>query len=484
MAASFAPTQEQEVARDLFATGDDLAIEAGAGTGKTSTLELLARSQPSRRVQYVAFNRAIVEDGKARFPSHVNCSTAHSLAFRSAGRPFAHRLNARRMRSEDIARRLGVDPIFVRLADGSSKRLAAGFLAGSVMAAVTKFCQTADERPGPSHVPYIDGIDQPRQWENNDLVRQALAPAISKAWADVNNPDGELPYRHDHYLKRWQLSEPVIPSDVIFFDEAQDANPVLLAIVDAQAHAQRVWVGDSQQQIYEFTGAKNALAQVPADLRAWLTRSFRFGPAIAAEANRVLARLGAELRIEGHPPIASTVGDVPEPDAVLTRTNAEAVATVLAAQKNGRRVHLVGGSNEVAAFARAAQELKERGETWHRELACFRSWGEVQDYVDSDPQGSELALMVRLIDTYGSETIIAALDRMIPERDAQLVVSTAHKAKGREWGRVRLASDFSVPDDGEPSAQEWRLLYVAVTRARLALDVSDAVAFSLLNNTP
>ena len=39
---AFAPTEEQQQAVDLFATGDNLIIKAGAGSGKTSTLRLLA----------------------------------------------------------------------------------------------------------------------------------------------------------------------------------------------------------------------------------------------------------------------------------------------------------------------------------------------------------------------------------------------------------------------------------------------------------
>lgn len=46
---SFAPTPEQLEAIRLFSTGASLAIEAGAGTGKTSTLKLMAESAPTRR---------------------------------------------------------------------------------------------------------------------------------------------------------------------------------------------------------------------------------------------------------------------------------------------------------------------------------------------------------------------------------------------------------------------------------------------------
>lgn len=485
MPTTFAPTPEQQNAVELFRSGQSLAIEAGAGTGKTSTLLLLAEAMPpGKRGQYVAFNKAIVTEAGSKFPAHVACNTAHSLAFRAIGRQFSHRLNAPRMRSDEIARRLGVDPITVQVS-GDSKRLAPGFLAGHVMRAVTRFCQSADEAPEERHFEYIDGIDTPgpdgeRRWDNNRLVRRALLPAMRKAWADFASPEGQLPYRHDHYLKAWHLSGPEIPADVIFFDEAQDANPVLLAIVAAQAdHAQLVFVGDSQQQIYEFTGAVNALASVPADLRAFLTQSFRFGPAVASVANGLLARLEADLRIQGFDKIASVVGPIAEPRAILCRTNAKAVQTVLTAQREGRRVHLVGGGGEVSGFARAAIELREKGRTGYPELACFGSWGEVQDYTENDPQGSELKLLVGLVDEYGPETIIAALDRMIPERDASLIVSTAHKSKGREWESVQLASDFQEPKDGEElSASELRLLYVAATRAQQQLDVSIAPAFA------
>lgn len=474
------PTAEQAAAVDLFRGGKSMKIEAGAGTGKTSTLTLLAHANPMRG-QYVAFNKAIVTDAGMKMPGHVTCSTAHSLAFRAKGKRMAHRLNAGRRSSMEIARLLGVDPIAVTNQVGR-KVLAAGFLAGHVMQSVVRFCQTADLEPTERHVPYIEGIDMPtddgrRTYDNNRLVAHELLPYVRRAWLDLNDVDGRLPYRHDHYLKAWQLSGPRIGADFILFDEAQDANPVMVAIVAAQTDAQLVWVGDSQQQIYEFTGAVNALAGMPADATTFLTQSFRFGDAVAEVANDLLERLGAELRLVGSPEIASVVGAVPDPDAILCRTNARAVSNVLTAQRMGRSVHLVGGGAEVVAFAKAAATLQRGEPTYHPELACFTSWGEVQDYVAHDSMGGELRLLVNLVDEFTPEVIIKALDRMTPEDRADLVVSTAHKAKGREWPSVQLADDF--PDDGVASPMsdgERRLLYVGVTRARRELDVENVLA--------
>lgn len=478
----FTPTAEQQHALDLFSTGKNLAIEAGAGTGKTSTLILLANST-KRRGQYLAFNRSIVTEAGTKMPGNVQCNTAHSLAFRAVGKRYSHRLNGARVKSSQVARWLNIDPFVVTFGT-QRKVLQPGYLAGLVMRSISRFCQTADETPNRSHVPYIDGIDMPsasggRTYSNNNEIAKLLEPALTAAWADLRKIDGgRLRFSHEHYLKLWQLSRPYVDADFILFDEAQDANPVMLDVVLRQAsHAQLVFVGDSQQQIYEFTGAVNALDRVRerGGETAVLSQSFRFGDEIAGVANRMLERLGAPLRIIGSPAVASVVDVTPEPDAILCRTNARSVTALLSEIAAGRRPHLIGGGREVADFARGAKSLIDTGWTSHPELACFESWAEVQEYVEIDPQGGELKLLVSLVDDFGVDVILDALDNMPAERDADVVISTAHKSKGREWGAVQIADDFPEPDDGL-SDSEMRLLYVAATRARFVLDIEACAA--------
>lgn len=468
------PTDEQQDALSGFRTGDSMVIEAGAGTGKTSTLRLLAYST-LRHGRYVAFNKAIVQDVKGTMTQRVDCSTAHSLAFAAVGRPYRHRLNSDRMKGWQIAQTLGIEGWTISYGQ-ERKRLQEGTLGSLTMRVLRIFTQTTDEQPELHHFPYVDGIDPPTPdgkltWENNGALRERLLPALRQAWADACSTSGQLPYVHDNYLKLAFLQGLRIPADFILFDEAQDANPVMAAIVSRQEHAQLVYVGDSAQAIYEFTGAINAMAGFDVEHRHFLSQSFRFGPMIAEEANSVLAELGAPIRLSGLGSIPSVVGPLTGelPDCILARTNAKAVSTVLEKQKDGVPTHLVGGGGEVVSFARAALELREGRPCFHAELACFNSWGEVQEYVRQDPNGDELRLMVELVDEFTPEAILAGLGDMTPERQARLVVSTAHKAKGREWDRVQLAGDFNKP---EPTDAELRLRYVAYTRARLHLDNS------------
>lgn len=478
----FTPTPEQDDAVGRFLSGSDLVVRAGAGTGKTSTLVLMAEQAPQLRGQYVAFNRSIVDEAGRKLPDNVSARTAHSLAFRAVGQPLAHKLQSKRMPSAKVAALLGIDgPVKITLGQ-QAKWLAPGWLAGHVMRAMAVFCNSADPEPTRRHVPYVEGLDMPdaagrRTYQNNDLIADHIAPVLRRAWADLINPAGQLRYTHDVYLKLWELSGPTIAADFVLFDEAQDASPVMASIVAQQAgRAQRIYVGDSEQAIYAWRGAVDALNQLEAQddvERTCLTQSFRFGPAIAAMANACLELIPtADLRIVGTDRLASVVTEVPDPDAFLCRTNARAMRQFLNAITAGRRPHLVGGGKELASFARAWIQLRDEGWTPHPELSCFDTPAQVEDYVDADPQGSELALLVQLVTEHTPEVLLEALDNQVPEHAADEVISTAHKAKGREWQTVGLADDFPDPDERDLSDEEMRLLYVAVTRAQNALDVS------------
>ena len=476
--SDFTPTAEQQAALEAYATGEDLIIEAGAGTGKTATLKLLAESDPSKRMQYIAFNKAIVTEAGKTMPKNVSARTAHSLAFRAVGYMYKPRLESDRMKSSEIAMALGIKSIRFRGADGTSKTLDSSYLAGLVMRTITNFCQSAEDEPSADHVPHIKGIDghdengQPLA-NNNTRVRKRIMSFVEEAWADLIKTEGRLQFKHEHYLKIYQLSRPHIPADVILFDEAQDVAPVLAAIVGCQTHAQRVYVGDANQAIYGFTGAVDAMRQLDAEHRTSLTKSFRFGPEIAVIANRVLSQLPTSMVMRGFEQIHSSIGEIEEPDAVLCRTNAMAVATLFSEGRSGRSGHLVGGGREVIQFAKGAKALKDGRKTWFPDLACFSTWEEVQEYVEQDEQGDELKLMVDLVDRFTPGAIINALERMPSEKAADVVISTAHKAKGRQWGAVRLADDFPPENPGSeegPSIDELRLIYVAITRARLELD--------------
>ncbi len=801
------PTDEQQAILDAAATGKTIAISAGAGTGKTSTLRMIAEARPRTKMLYVAYNKAIQVEAEKSFPSNVSAKTAHSLAYKEFGAPMRDRLSGPRMRGADTARILGVRADF---GFDEQRIFTAASQASLAMGMVARFCRSADDEIAAHHFHPPEGLSD----DEAAALARHLLPLARRAWADLSaGPRGKCHPTHDVYLKQWQLSKPSLSGfDVILYDESQDADPAIADVVEHQSHAQLIAVGDSAQAIYcqpagtavrvvreraecqrghelsaenlytygagkrrcktcaganlrdwkrrgggrrperlgaaklhtvevpieevqagdrvvsyniahsvlrrsgcvvtrneartydgalvavqtasglvsrytpehecvvrfgeawrgkwvlylmgsrnryrvgvahcryesqngrlgavaraqqegadavwilslhdsrpeahvaeavaawrygvpdltftalgdantltqenldriwekigstesgarrllaehgrdiryplwsvgerfpsvrrctvvracnlldgmevlpawsayeangkrvthqrwepvlvrrehytgriyslsvegdhtyladgivthnSWRGAGNFLHRVDAEHRLMLTQSWRFGQAVADEANVWLGVVGTGMRIVGNPKRASKLESLDRPETILCRSNAGTIDAVLDAHDHGVRVHLVGDGKEMLALARAAERLQDGKPAGHLELATFSTWDQVVEYAEKDPGGSDLAVAVRMIEKYGAGGVVAAIDGTVAERSAQLIVSTAHKAKGLEWSTVRIAGDFPEPLDkktGEalpiPRADAM-LAYVAVTRAMDGLD--------------
>ena len=77
---TFTPTDEQQAITDASLTGKNLVIQAGAGTGKSRSLQMVAESDLTKSITYLVYNKAAATDAQKRMPPNSSCSTAHSLA--------------------------------------------------------------------------------------------------------------------------------------------------------------------------------------------------------------------------------------------------------------------------------------------------------------------------------------------------------------------------------------------------------------------
>jgi AAA domain len=212
-------------ALDACATGNDLAVVAGAGTGKSSTLVMMAEATRARGL-HMAFNRAARDDAQRRFGPNVECRTAHSLAFSAVGRTYRSRLEAARIPTSRTAQLLGIKGDL----DVNGSRITRFHQARLAMNMVRRFCYSNDPEPMARHMEPVNGLDP---GSANEVAALMLAYA-RRAWDDLCAPAGSLRFEHDHYMKMWALISRVLPGDFIMLDEAQDTNPVLEAIFLAQ----------------------------------------------------------------------------------------------------------------------------------------------------------------------------------------------------------------------------------------------------------
>lgn len=463
---SIKTTDEQQENIDVFESGVDLVIEAGAGTGKSTQVTMIAKNT-KRHGMVIYFNAAPAADARRRLAgTNAGATTAHALARQAMrDKPYMQRMNGPKVTAKSIAEDwLGL----TRWVKMQGRRpISTWKIASLGVQTVIKFCHSADEEIHGGHVPFIEGADM-------SVLRREVLPVAHDIWADLQKPDGFAEFQHDHYMKLWALGNPVIDADWVAVDEAQDTNACLASVIHKQDHLQRVFVGDSQQRLYAWRGTVDVMKEFPAAEVRYLTQSFRFGDAVAEEANRWLEYLEAPLRLRGLPSINSRLEYVEHPDAILCRTNADVIEQAMAAQARGMDVAVVGGTQAIHDFATAVDELRKDAKCRHPELSVFKSWGDVQSYVREEKPGGSFATSVRLIERYGTTAVKSVAARCVDPRQADFVVSTVHKVKGLEWPSVLLDSNLA-PDQAmqeDMTKGDLMVAYVASTRAQEVLDVT------------
>jgi hypothetical protein len=480
------PTQEQQAALDAYLTGESLRIEALAGTGKTTTLRMLvgAGSPRGGRLLYTSFGTKVVADAKKSFPRQCKVATNHALAW-GVGRRFqaAGRLR-NRLTAQDLLTHFGWN-------DGRfSPFVDAWAGAFGVIQTLERFCQGSDAR-------LLDGYAMPSAAR---LVKgvaaltgpcaAVLAEAAREVWSEVSRADSRLCVTHDMYLKLWALSEPRIAATTIMLDEAQDANGVMVEVLRAQENVQLVIVGDRRQAIYGWRGAVDAMDAFDIAHSTSLTRSFRFGEQIAEVANAVLRdQCASTLQLQGDRAQPGHVGPADLPHCFIARTNATLAGRLFEIKQAapGYRIGVVGGVSDLVKLVEGADRLMGGRPAQHVELAEFSHWDDVLDAVKHESY-SHLRTLARLVGTYGPLPLLEALHSVSGNEGdpdgCDVLLSTAHKAKGAEFDSVRLEDDFAPKGPpGDPGRWGWtpeegNLLYVACTRARRHLDPTMCEAVS------
>ncbi len=477
---SWSPSREQLAIYDAFHSEGDIKVLAGAGTGKTSTLQYLAQSTTAP-ITYLAYNQAIARDAQGKFGQHVAASTIHSLAFQTlkaqAQSPLLDRLNLGFEPPRLIAQRLGTtDRKLIQGLGGADLSAACGpqELARMAMETVAYFCQSDSTQILRKHA--TKSLERMPVSLRKDAGQLVLLFA-QEYWDQAIDPrNRHVPITHDHYLKLWLLSRPKIgsPGGMLFVDEAQDLSPAVTGFLKRQTHLKKVFVGDSNQAIYGFAGGADALPSIKTRHELPLTTSWRFGPEIAEIANKWLTTLGAKHFLQGNPGRISTLKSASHPAALLTRTNEGALYELLEMQKRGNQVALQMDTAHVLGFIKSAEHLKAGQSATHQFLRNFSTWTEVREFTLRGR--SDLTTWVSLVEGHGTRFLAEAIAKTVPVSPGIPVISTAHKAKGLDWESVQISQDFegsvemAMKRGGDKAAaDERRLAYVAVTRAQSSL---------------
>ena len=107
------PTSEQLHIIDKAVKGDNLIIQAFAGAAKTTTLHMIAKALPQKKILYLAFNKAIVTEAVSKMPTNVTCRTIHSIAYSHTPKDVIGRLKGPKLEMKWLVSHLKIKEINV-----------------------------------------------------------------------------------------------------------------------------------------------------------------------------------------------------------------------------------------------------------------------------------------------------------------------------------------------------------------------------------
>lgn len=449
-----------------------IKVNAFAGTGKTTTLLYRALENPKQKILYVCYNKTIQLEAQNLFPKNVNCVTSHSLGYRYEGYKYRHKLNS-------FINHLN---IIEELKLQKSKNPSA--FASILMSTVENFCSSEDLEINANHLPYDElsllGVVNKNNINEKIDVINGLIKRADYLWYQMCNTDNtKLSMTHDGYLKLFQLNIKKLPFDCIMLDEAQDLTPCTFSIFDKQSETQKIIVGDTHQSIYQYRGAINAMNKYNTAQEYYLTNSFRFGSEIADVANVLLLMMGVDKKITGlgksqvfqdsirkfNNPVPVSKNNFGKGFGISNLLNKEKVDKLTFISRNNhtlltyafdelvkkeKAIYFEGGFNNynIGQLLDVYKVYKGK-ETSNPLLSGFKDFKELLSTAQ-ETENTSLVTSCMLVEKY-HKVLPELLDKVKRNsvqswRDAEILFTNTHKAKGKEYDNVVLLEDF----DGSP----------------------------------
>lgn len=474
-------TKEQ---RAIINSSGNIKINAVAGSGKTTTMIAYAKARPSSsRILYLAFNKSVKLEALRKFQeaslNNVQVETAHSLAYKNIVFKYGYKVNGLGYKTHEIVDILKLE----RKGEKHDEYV----VANHVNKFTAYFCNSNAKK-----VQDLNYLNTIKDQKAKVFVKNYYAYIEQQTRIFLAKLDRkEIDITHDFYLKKFQLSQPILNYDYILFDEGQDASPTMLDIFARQTST-KVIVGDTNQQIYSWRYAVNSLEKV--DFKNFqLSQSFRFRQDIADMAIDVLnwkQHLSSfqAPKIQGYGNSSSK-----KLRATLARTNLGLLlkAIEFVTEKNVKHLYFEGNINSYT-YAEQGGSLYDilnlhngnHGYIRDAMIKHMRTIEDLEEYVENTDE-RDLGLMIQIVKEYGND--IPKILNEIKEKHvsnaekdkAEMIFSTVHRCKGMEYDSVQIVNDFiseerieSMKNDPEVDLdmtqinEEINLLYVAITRTK------------------
>jgi superfamily I DNA/RNA helicase len=463
--------QQQKVVEAVAENKVDVQVSARAGCGKTTTI-ISACGVTKGKVAFFAFNKAIATELASKAPSHVKVQTLHSLGFsclRFAG--FTD---------------LKIDEDKTYKLVKSYVKPSESFMIATVkkLVGLVKNNLTDTESSTLYDLSNTYGIELPEYDDEVARIFNLVQMAIKNSLISQNNQVIDF---DDMIWLPVVMGITTCPKfDYVFVDEAQDMNETQMELVKKvlSPNGHICFVGDKHQAIYAFRGADvRALDTMTTKLQQMgrtvielpLNKTRRCPKKIVELAQKYVpdfeAMEDAPEGIVRTAELNATPGDM-----VLCRMNAPLIPCAYALLRAGIPVK-VQGRDIGAGLQNVIKKINPISiDDLIVKLSLYRmrEAEKLKKSYEDKPSKLENAMIalddkVETLQLLASEqtTIDGLIDAItdlfsdVKTSQGVVLLSTIHKAKGMESGRVWWIQAKEIRGE-----QEDNLKYVAITRAK------------------
>jgi len=432
--------------------GKIVLVDAGAGTGKSSTgLAIVDEIKPPKAL-YTAFNKAIVEEGREKFTSNVECKTYHALAL-SYVRPklkieyFSYLCIKEKLGYIEKAAIINVMDAFFRSSSTNMYDYFKEYLDDEKLEAIA--------------ANYVEG-----------MVNDTVAPTFN------------------FLLKMFHLmllEGQVDPGyDMVIVDEIQDSTAVALEIFKLLKAPYKIGLGDQDQAIYLFMDLVNGFEVLEDTVILPLLKSFRCSTELAEH----VQNFGSDY-IRKDFVFKGT--DSPIEDgltAYITATNAGIISRINELHKSNQGYILTRAIKDIFACPLALVTAASGKEVYHKKYKFlekeYRKYTlsgakGFYSYLSKHVQDEEIQNAIKLLLNFKSKGVnifdVMAKAKSI-KKDRKVTVGTAFSLKGLGYSTVYVESDLNtmvgnILETGVETQEDlvvMKLYYVACTRCRKHLN--------------
>lgn len=457
------PTPEQQQILEFVAGNGNLMISALAGTGKTSTLEMIDAAVDGPHL-LLCFNRAIAKEAEKRVRSTTQVRTFNGLGHRIWATAINRKISLVKSKKLDIfremteaaskPRRQEMWKLWDSVSAAVDMARALGYIPADHARADKALCSWTKVK---------DALDEATNQSVQTLTDQVLLASIRMAYSGI------IDYSDQTYMPAlFGGAYPQFP--LVMVDEWQDLSPINQAIVDKVCRRSRIiGVGDEAQAIYAFRGAtedsipqartKFAMASLP------LSLSFRCPSAVVENVRwRVPAFRAAKMGGS-----VETGRSIADHGAVLCRNNAPLFALAVKLLVAGHKVD-VSGVDLASRLSNIMTKLGPEDIPQGTVMTLIDSW-EQSKVENGSKTGHDVAAAMRVF-ARQSKTLGGALAtvRHVAAQQGDIHFLTGHRAKGLEWDHVYHLDQHLLREDG----QDPNLRYVIDTRSKDRLTYIDS----------